>query len=424
MSRLQLSYSLLIIILTSFSFCECKNPHKVHAGKEEAVISSITDIKDKFSDNDDEYISVIRSWRDLSQQDYLFDVLEEVQIKEWKKLCEARNAIDSVSKISLEEGFADANQMMTIYDFINLWYHEESYLEDDDLTTWRLMQYDKELSGYCDSEFDRFSMVKNAIQSLLLYCPMSQMDINYHSALEQNFQEYYDRLVLKEAIRHSEKRLSDALEREQDHWLQYQTALDSSFRSIQGDPNGMGGSAWPMAICGILEDNAIMREISIMDFYFALTDNLDYEFLHKTSRIGEYEVERHAEVKDKDVLDEYERFMALIEQSFFDPECHYSKTVMRNALKKEMTAWKGWMSSREQVSDNLDGLCKDVYDNATNNVRRYKLIMLKNRYQGYGLTSSSVEDCLLNYSCSDEDIEDFYFEKRWRSLYSQKESPS
>lgn len=394
-----------IIFFFCFSFSGCKN-------------------RKTYNSNDEEqFVPIFHNWRDIAQEDYLFDAPENVQVKKWKALCEARNAFDSVAKSDLD-CFADANQMMTVQDFIQLWYNEESYLEDDDLTTWRLMQYDKELSGYCDSEFDRFSMVKNAIQSLLLYCPMSQMDINYHSALEQNFQEYYDRLLLKEAIRHSENGLADALEKEQDYWLQYQTALDSSFRSIQGDPHGMGGSAWPMAICGILKDNAIMREISIMDFYFALTDNLDYEFLHKTSRIGEYEVERHAEVKDKDVLDEYERFMALIEQSFFDPECHYSKTVMRNALKKEMTAWKGWMSSRKQVSDNLEESCKSVYDNATNNVRRYKLIMLKNRYQGYGLIESSVEECLLDYSCQDEDIEDFSFEKRWRSLYSQKESPS
>ncbi|MBQ5985000.1 MAG: hypothetical protein IJL56_08520 [Bacteroidales bacterium] len=404
-----MSHLRILLFITFSFFClsisGCKNRHTYNSNDQE------------------QYIHITHNWRDIAQEEYHFDAPRDVEVKKWEGLCEARNAFDSVAKSDLD-CFADANQMMTVQDFIQLWYNEESYLEDDDLTTWRLMQYDKELSSYCDSEFDRFSMVKNAIQSLLLYCPMSQMDINYHSALEQNFQEYYDRLLLKEAIRHSEKRLSDALEREQDHWLQYQTALDSSFRSIQGDPNGMGGSAWPMAICGILEDNAIMREISIMDFYFALTDNLDYEFLHKTSRIGEYEVERHAEVKDKDVLDEYKRFMVLIEQSFFDPECHYSKTVMRNALKKEMTAWKGWMSSRKQVSDNLEESCKSVYDNATNNVRRYKLIMLKNRYQGYGLIESSVEECLLDYSCPDEDIEDFSFEKRWRSLYSQKESPS
>ena len=55
----------------------------------------------------------------------------------------------------------------------------------------------------------------------------------------------------------------------------------------------MVGSAWSMAISGIAYDNALMRELSLEDLYFALTDSLDYQFAHKRSMIGEYEIERH-----------------------------------------------------------------------------------------------------------------------------------
>lgn len=33
---------------------------------------------------------------------------------------------------------------------------------------------------------------------------------------------------------------------------------------------------------------------------------------------------------------------------------------------------------------------KDIYDNCTNNVRRYKLINLMNRYTGYGVMSEDM----------------------------------
>ena len=79
-----------------------------------------------------------------------------------------------------------------------------------------------------------------------------------------------------------------------------------------------------------------------------------------------------------------------------------------------MRAWQGWMSSRRAVSSKLTGLCKDCYDNSTNNVRRNKLIMLKNRYQGYGLVGQSMLDALLPYGCKDSEIESYDFaEKFW-----------
>ena len=74
------------------------------------------------------------------------------------------------------------------------------------------------------------------------------------------------------------------------------------------------------------------------------------------------------------------------------------------------------MAARRTVSSLLSGLCKETYDNATNNVRRYKLIMLKNRYQGYGLVSGDILDCILSYDCSDSEIGVFSFERNWNNL--------
>jgi hypothetical protein len=144
---------------------------------------------------------------------------------------------------------------------------------------------------------------------------------------------------------------------------------------------------------------------------------VDYEFAHKRSKIGEYDIERHERVSDEDVFQEYAAFKRFLSDStFFDPERHYPEQMLRSALDKEMRAWSGWMSSRRRVSSLLTGLCKDVYDNSTNNVRRYKLIMLKNRYQEYGLISEDTNRCLLPHDCNDADIAPFSFEQRWNGL--------
>ena len=134
-----------------------------------------------------------------------------------------------------------------------------------------------------------------------------------------------------------------------------------------------------------------MRALSLEDFYFALTDSLDYEISHKRSVIGVYDIEKHSLVSDASVSNEYSRFKDFFkDHSFFDPEYSYPESELRSALDDEMRAWEKWMATRRIVSSLLDGLCKEVYDNSTNNVRRYKLIMLKNRYQGYGVTSESM----------------------------------
>ena len=364
----------------------------------------------------DEVIPVYHHWRKISPDDYYFDAPSDEQVGKWQDLCEERNQMDSTSRFYVQGCYANMNQYVTVLDFVELWYHDDSHILDDDLTTWRLMQYDSlSMRKLPDSEFDKFFSIKNTIQGLLLFEGGSQWELNFRSGLEEDFQVYYDRLLVREAVRHSGGALAEALGKEQEAWLCYHAAVDSAFRVIDGDPHGLVGSAWPMAIGGILYDNAWMREISLGDFYFALTDSLDYQFAHKRSMIGEYEIEKHARVSETDVLREYGRFSAFFrDEDFFEPEFSYPLSVLRSALDDEKSAWTLWMASRRKVSSLLEGLCKETYDNATNNVLRYKLIMLKNRYQGYGVISEYTEECLLPYSCDDSEIASFSFEDKWR----------
>ena len=369
-----------------------------------------------------EAVPVFHCWVDIEPGHHLFGDPSGEQVERWKALCEERNPADSVLRNELQGAYLNMNQYMTVHDFIELWYHEDSYSTDDSLTLWRLMQYDAYFSQNIysdDSEYDRFSQLQDIIGSLCLFEAGTQWEMNFKAGLECDFQEFYDRMLLKETARHAGAEVAHALLLEDESWKRYHAALDSAFRVIDGDPNGFSGSAWPMAISGIARDDAENRAVSLEDYYFALTDSLDYGPAgnHRMSRIGEYVIEKHAPVGEDAVIGEYARFIGFLsDKDFYDPGFSFPLDVRRKALSEERDAWKEWMSSRKRVSSLLSGLCKETYDNSTNNVRRRKLIMLKNRYQGFGLTSGDIMECILPYSCDDSAIGGFSFERNWKEL--------
>lgn len=357
-------------------------------------------------------VHVFHHWRDLEKSDYLFDVPTDEQISSWEHLCEDNNQYDSEQNIGVPGYYLNMNQYVTIYDFAGLWYRDDSYIDNLDLTLWRLAQYDYDSRYSPDSEYDRFYYLKNAIQGLCLFDAQFLFELNLNAGLEADFQEFYDKVMVREAIRHSSTDIAKALEEEETTWQSYHAELDSTFRIIDGTPNAFVGSAWPMAISGIAYDDALMREESLADFYFALTDSLDYKIRHKKSVIGEYDLVKHSTIQEERVLKEYRLFMDSLEED----DIYYPVPERKKALEREMNAWKEWMKSRAKVSSLLTGLCKEVYDNSTNNVRRHKYIMLKNRYQGYGLTSQDVMECLIPYSASDEELDGPSFNERWKVL--------
>ena len=353
-------------------------------------------------------VHVFHFWRELEESDYLFDEPSPEQVAAWKKLCEERNKSE---RAGFPDRYLNMNQYMTIWDFIEMWYSDDAPAQDDDFVLWRLAQYD-DMYKYQDSEYDRFYHLKNHIQGLCMFDDQFQFELNLKAGLLSDFQEFYVRLMAREAIRHSSPKVAAALKEEEKAWLSYHKELSSAFQIIDGDIMGLNGSAWPMAICGIEEDNAQMRENSLADFYFALTDSLDYSVTRWKSVIDSYELFRQTKVSPDAVLKEYQSFM----NSFEEDEYKYSVVDRKQALAKESEAWKKWMQKRQKVSSLLTGLCKDAYDNATNNVRRYKLIMLKNRYEGYGITSGDVMDCLIPYNASDEELNGPSFDEKWKLL--------
>ena len=359
-----------------------------------------------------EYIPVFHYWRDIKDDEYLFDVPAPEQIAAWESLCEKESPADSVMRCYVQEYCLNMNQFMTIQDFVNVWPQQEPYGSDDAFTEWRLEQYYLNIYNP-DSEYDRFMYLRDAIQSLCCYDAQSQFEMNFKAGMEATLEEFYCRMMHREAVRHSTARVAKALEIENQAWEAYHAQLDSTFRVLDSE-NGMA-SAWSMAISGILFDDAGTRRISLDDFYFALTDSLDYEIRHKRSRISEYEIHHYTKMPEGKVLQAYKSFINILKES--DIEYASPLSERKKALEDEMKAWEKWIQSRKAVSSILTGFVKDAYDNSTNTVIRAKFIMLKNRYQGYGLTSNDVMECLIPYDASDEEMSGPSFDVRWEEKY-------
>lgn len=424
-SRLKILSAITILLLAvSFAFsCKCQRS----SGASEQSMTDITSVYDPertqseiyyeaAKDTADvdwrEYIPVFHYWRNIENEDYLFDVPTPEQIAAWESLCEKETPADSVMRCYVQEYCLNMNQFMTIQDFMNIWPLQEPYGSDDAFTEWRLEQYYLDIYNP-DSEYDRFMYLRDAIQSLCSYDAQSQFELNFKAGMEATLEEFYCRMMRREAVHHSTARVAKALEKESLAWETYHNQLDSTFRVLDSE-NGMA-SAWSMAISGILFDDAETRRISLDDFYFALTDSLDYEIRHKRSRISEYEIHHYTKMPEGKVLQEYKSFINILKES--DIEYASPLSERKKALEDEMKAWEKWIQSRKAVSSILTGFVKDAYDNSTNTVIRAKFIMLKNRYQGYGLTSNDVMECLIPYDASDEEMSGPSFDVRWDEKY-------
>lgn len=103
------------------------------------------------------------------------------------------------------------------------------------------------------------------------------------------------------------------------------------------------------------------------------------------------------------VLNEYTLFKTILAErskkqkdpEFNDPEWYYPLEEQINALEEDQFAWEKWMKARSVVSSTLDENLRNQYDNLTNNIRRRKLIDLKNRYEGFGMMSEYQYEMIL-----------------------------
>lgn len=355
--------------------------------------------------SDEDSVLFTRTWKDPSV--YLMDKPDDSSIATWKKICETDNSeFNSIMIPSYMKG-DPMERHVTFYDLANTGSIKDPSVEDA-FMLWRLNEYMPSKRNPI-GETQRYELLCAQMDSLLT-CDGdgSQMDYNIHSYLESEFvrirvYEYQKRLC--DSIPTS----AEALNEEFSSWKEYISAADEAFDKVKMGP-GFQGSGSPMAYFGFRQENMEMMSQALLPFYLTITDP------KKSPK-----AESHSIIARSDIDVEYGRFLSSIvktmteekDSEFFDPDSYYPLEEQIASLKKEQGAWQKWMDVREKVAESLDDTLRMEYENASNNIRRRKLIDLKNRYEGYGLTSEFILKILLKYNCTETELSEYNYEQAW-----------
>ena len=97
--------------------------------------------------------------------------------------------------------------------------------------------------------------------------------------------------------------------------------------------------------------------------------------------------------------------------------CYVPRAHRLAALKEDEEAWWAFIRARERFSQSLGRKQRRAYVNATNNLKRNKLWLLKNEYRVYALTGSQFKSVLLPFDCSDKDLLQYDFQTHYKAEF-------
>ncbi len=186
---------------------------------------------------------------------------------------------------------------------------------------------------------------------------------------------------------------SSLIKKELDLWKEYDSIALEVYKRIF--MTGICGSAAPMGL---------------FEFAYDIADQFLTSFAYKGTQ--------HMLIADRAIEEAYTRFMNhAIEDDYVEDDpnnWYFSLDEKKNCLAEEQASWNRWIRYREEVSSVLQGKDKKQYDMRTNELRRMKLIQLKNQYQWYGINSDEWFDNQLDPQCSDRELRNYtFFDSVW-----------
>jgi len=190
-------------------------------------------------------------------------------------------------------------------------------------------------------------------------------------------------------------------------WNQYMRAMSTVVDSVvMCRPCGQG------TISG-LEYIAFMMELR--DQHLAMMETELYY------RDPHYPILRHMTITDAMIDAAYEELRA--NQKLHEYEMpEYFEDVIRcevpiperqKAIDADVQTWTRLMFVRDSVAKQLPRKYRSGYQYATNELKREKLIMLKNRYREHNLMCDDYYQTLLPHDCSDSLLLRYYFSYEW-----------
>ena len=260
----------------------------------------------------------------------------------------------------------------------------EAYDKDEILDTlidWRFTQYlkDNGLSARLKHDME-YSQLEKLIGR---FRPTNAQDVENDEemalpGLNSEFElyiSYYYQKVLRDMP--EIRRAEDAAKVEHAAWKYFQ-------RSQRNLMNAMNdGNAPSNELSNLAKDQNISKIKADADLYFSI-------------RRRTYQPSQQYEhIKDQFIYDVYNGYIKDIKAT---KKIGIGPKI--EALMKEQKAWFSYIFARRVFSGRLPDAEEAIYDNNTNQLQKWHLIQLKNRFEGYGYCSDAFRSSLLSDSCS------------------------
>jgi len=377
------------ILFCILSLVACKSKNQEAASEE----TPIQEEEALILPDQEDSVYCAHNWKD---PDFLFEAPSGEKIAEWKKFCENKN--DGLYDAAELATYSTPERMLAVNDAIAYMVEhandkEAAYeAERDEFLLWVLSEY-MPFPNEHNSEAARFILLNKQIDGLMDYLDGSQYEMNWKADLGLIFEKLKTRTLYRRLIAKVNPELAECLKEENRAFKEYHKAFTDCFEYTQMTP-GWNGSAAPMAYAGTEKEDLIVREKSLATFYYFLSDG----------KLSDEANEEHIDIPLSEIAKEYILFRSEIEQEEVDTlnTNVYAKEQKIAALESDQDAFFSWMEERSKIYQYLTEEQLKYFDRASNNLRRHKLLLLKNRYRGYGLTFN--DDNLLPADCDDSTL--------------------
>lgn len=266
---------------------------------------------------------------------------------------------------------------------------ETNIEENINLAVWRINEFYPLSFEPGETEIDRYNKFCKQIDSILSYEPLDQVSFNDSCGLSCVFTHIKTNLYHNRIVAQCDDLLLDPalLAIEFRAWKQY---ADQERKFILNKlAEEEAGSGRDIEFYRVVDESRVQYLQALLNIYFSLT----VDQYHSKNQFG---------------------FISnsLLNKAFNDYKQSISFTYKKD-VEKSYIRWKQWMAQRDKISHTLSGKLKTVYDNSTNIIKRNKLIQFKNRYEQYGCGERSWLNMLLSDDCTDKELTNFDFTKKW-----------
>lgn len=291
-------------------------------------------------------------------------------IEQWKRYFNKKFEFDKWYASHIPD-FHGEDRYVAVTDLQNLWFsffgRQDNTIEKIPCTLWRMLQY----ASRCryripDSMAGQARLMKSQIDSVLNYMAFSNADMGNKNALDEYLQSWYYNLLTWQIESTVSPELKALLEQEDRAWEEYHKRALDNYETVS-DSSGSGFHMWYFEFA---EKNLALRKIGVEALYSVV-----FRKTEPTRRI-------RSEIPDETVDRLYKSLRPHLPHRGSEEEYSGLGTLkeVRTSWDTEQEYWGRWMEARAAVSEVLTGPEKVSWDNATSNIRRRKITLLRTAY--------------------------------------------